>query len=104
MKEYGTSFEDLLMITPRRFWFLHNQLDRIKAQEHVFQLQLLGSVQSGEAYEAAMKNLNATVGQVFYYDEPASAPVELKIDPHTGLDPEFDREGLRALKARHSHR
>jgi hypothetical protein len=103
MKTYSMSFEDVLALTPRRFWFLHNQVDRLRAEEQMLQLQILGSVQSGEGYETALKGLTTQLGQVYVW-EPITIPVELKVDPVTGLDPEFDREGLRALKARHSRR
>lgn len=103
MKTFGMSFEGMLELTPRRFWFLHNQIDRIRAEEQMLQLQILGAAQSGEGYKSALEGLTSQLGQVFFY-EPTTTPVELKVDPTTGLDPEFDREGLRALKARHSRR
>lgn len=36
-------------------------------------------------------------GQIYVW-KPAEMPSEIRIDPVTGLDPEFDREGLNRLR------
>lgn len=94
------SFDELMSLSIKRFWFLSNQIDRIRAEKDLRQLQMLGSATSQEAYKAAHDHLRDQAGQVYVW-QPV-APKEIKIDPDTGLDPEFDRAGLQALKARHS--
>lgn len=98
MQTYGMSFEELYGLTVKRFWFLVNQIDRLEANDRLRQLEMLASATAPEAYKAARESYQKTVGQVFVW-KPV-APTEIKVDPNTGLDPEFDREGLRALKAK----
>lgn len=98
MQVYGLGFEELYGLTIKRFWFLVNQLDRIEASDRLNQLELIASTAAQETYKAARDHYTKTVGQVYVWKP--KAPVELKVDPGTGLDPEFDREGLRALKAK----
>lgn len=97
LKTYGLSFQEVLDLKLNRFWFLVNQADRIRAEEDLRQLNLLGSAQSGEAYEKAVEALSQMTGQIYVW-KPAEMPSEIRIDPQTGLDPEFDREGLRRLR------
>jgi hypothetical protein len=96
MAEYGFSVDQVLELTVKRFWFISNMIDRIRAEKDLRQIQLMASVGSKEAYEAAFKSLNSQAGEVFVLEK--EIPTEIRIDPKTGLDPEFDREGLRALK------
>lgn len=91
------SFDDLLNIHLKRFWFLVNQIDRIRAETELRQAQILASVQSAEGFESAVKNLQEQTGQVFVWRQNDAD--ELVIDPKTGRDPEFDRQGLMRLKA-----
>jgi len=91
------SFDELLNLSLKRFWFLSNQIDRLRAKKDLRQLQLLASVTSVESYKAATEFLEKQVGQVYVW-KPKNVPPVIQIDPETGLDPEFDREGLRALK------
>jgi hypothetical protein len=102
MQTFSMSFEDVLTLTPRRFWFLLNQIDRLRAEEQLLHLQILAAAGSGDGYKTALDGLTQQMGQIYVWE--ATIPVEFKVDPATGLDPEFDREGLRALKARHTRR
>ncbi len=86
-----------MSLSIKRFWFIANMIERLRAEKDLRQIQLLASVGSPEAYKAARAFLQEQAGQIYVLEGP-SAPVEIKIDPQTGLDPEFDREGLRALK------
>lgn len=81
----------------RRFWFLANQIERLRAELDLERLQILASVGSAEAYKKATEHLKKTIGQIIVF-EPTGYEAVRKVE--TGLDPEFDREGLRALKAR----
>ena len=85
-------------LTPRQFWFLVNQINRLRAEDDLRRLQVMGAVNTSEAYEQAVENLQKTVGEIYIW-EPSHLTDELVLDPDTGLDPEFDREGLRQLKA-----
>ena len=91
------AFDAVLNLPLKRFWFLVNQIDRLRAEENLRQLQLLGSTGDGEALKLANESLVDELGQVFVWED--TSPKEVRIAPDTGLDPEFDREGLRALKA-----
>jgi len=82
----------------KRFWFLSNQVERLRAEKDQRQLQLLASVTTQEGFKTANENLKKEIGTVYVWTPKVDT--EIKIDPKTGLDPEFDREGLRALKAR----
>jgi hypothetical protein len=96
MAEYGFTVDDVLNLSIKRFWFISNMIDRLRAEKDLRQIQLLGSVGSPEAYKAAHDYLKDQVGQVWVLE--VEAPTEFKIDPDTGLDPDFDRAGLRAMK------
>lgn len=89
-------FDSVLNMELKRFWFLYNQSGRLRAESDLRQLQIMSSAQSGEAMEAALKSLELEVGQVYVWDE--TSPREMVIDPVTGLDEQFDREGLHSLK------
>jgi hypothetical protein len=99
MKEYGQSFDQVMALTPRRFWALSNQIDRLRAETDLRQIRLLASHQSAEAYKMATEHLTSQVGQVYVWRKDVVSN-KIVIDPDTGeeMDPEFDREGLRALK------
>lgn len=96
MAEYRYSVDEVLDLTIKRFWFISNMIDRLRAEKDLRRIQLMASVGSKEPYEKAFNTLNNQVGQIFVLEQ--EAPKEIRIDPKTGLDPEFDREGLRALK------
>lgn len=96
LKEYGIGFDDLLQTPLRRFWFLNNQIDRLRAEKELRQLQLLASAQSGDAFKATYDHLSNQIGKIYVWDEAVSN--EIVINTETGLDPEFDRNGLHALK------
>lgn len=91
-------FDSLLQTPLRRFWFLNNQIDRLRAEKELRYLQLLASAQSGDAFKATYDHLTNQVGKIYVWDE--AAPEKIIINSDTGLDPEFDREGLHALKAK----
>lgn len=82
----------------RRFWFLSNQVERLRAEKDQRRLQLLASVTTQDGFKAANDQLKDEIGTVYVWTPKVDT--EIRIDPNTGLDPEFDKEGLRALKAR----
>ena len=86
----------------KKFWFLSNQVDRIRAERDLRQLQMLGSVTSLEGYKLATDHLNSQIGQVYVWTP--KAPGEIKINPETGLDAELDRAGLNKLKAKYGRK
>jgi hypothetical protein len=97
LAEYSLSFDELMNLSIRRFWFIANMIERLRAEKDLRQIQLMASVGSVEAYKSAREFLQEQMGQIYVLDI-GDAPVEIKVDPTTGLDPEFDREGLRALR------
>lgn len=90
-------FDSVLNLELKRFWFLNNQIDRLRAEQDLRRLQILGSVNDGDTYKQALDNLQEQMGQVFVWGKTDES-IEIRIDPVTGLDPEFDREGLHSLK------
>jgi hypothetical protein len=98
LAEYtGYTIETLMEVPIKQFWFIANMIERIRAEKDLRHIQLLASVGSVEGYTAARDFLKEQAGEIYVMEGP-TAPVQFKIDPQTGLDPEFDREGLRALK------
>lgn len=97
MKNYGMSISDILTLPLRRFWFLANQVDRIRAEEDLRLLQVLASSQSAEGYEKAVDSLREQMGQVYVW-QPREMTLEVNVDK-VERDPEFDRAGLQRLKA-----
>lgn len=95
MRFYAISFDDLLRAPLKRFWFLLRQIDRLHAEDDLRMIRAAASASSSESYEAASKHLTEQLGDVFVFEEVK----KIVIDPKTGLDPEFDRAGLHALKA-----
>lgn len=98
LREYRFSWNELLQTPIKRFWFLLNQIDRLRAEQGLEQLQIIASAGSVEAYKATTDQLRKEIGQI-YVVQPKS-PSHIVVDPDEGLDPEFDRAALRRLKAK----
>lgn len=88
--------EGTLELPVRHFWFLVNQLERLKAEDNRDLLDILASAQSGEGYKAAREASDSVIGKVYY--RQSQMPKQVVIDDVTGLDPDFDIQGLHALK------
>lgn len=94
-------FDEVLRLPYKRFWFLLAQVSRFEAEEDLRLIRTGASVTSEESYKSASKHFEGILGEIYVRDR--TEPVVMKvpeIDPETGLDPEFDRAGLHALKAR----
>ena len=96
MAEYGINLDQVLATPVKQFWFISNMVDRLRAERDLRVISTLSSVTSAEAYESTVNRLNDHVGQVYVFEK--EVPTEIRIDPKTGLDAEFDREGFRSLK------
>lgn len=96
MRGYGLGFNETLALPLKRFWFLLAQLSRLEAQDDLRLMRNAASATSGEAYEAATKHFEGVIGEIYNFDR--TEKTVMRIDPETGLDPEFDRAGLHALK------
>lgn len=57
------------------------------------------AAQSNEGCEKAIEALSQDLGIV--YEWAKTAPPKFEVKTEEGLDPEFDRAGLRALKVKH---
>jgi hypothetical protein len=101
IKEYGLSWEAVMEMPIKRFWFMSNMIQRLWAERDLRQVQLLAFAGSKDGYEAATKSLIEERGTIYVWETTPAAPV-LVVDPKTGLDPAFDRAGLRALKGKGS--
>lgn len=76
----------------KRFWFYNKQVDRLAAEEDLRMINLLASVTSGEAYGKAIDNLRKQMGEIHVI-----VPVARTFNADE-IDPEFERDKLRALK------
>lgn len=81
----------------KRFWFYSRQVDRLAAEESLRMLNLLASATSGEAYSQTVEKLQQQMGQI-YVSQPTAQ--SLAVVDENGLDPEFDKASLLALKAK----
>ena len=97
MKEFGIAFDAVMAMPIKRFWFLSNMVERLWAEKDLRQIHLMASVGSEEAFKGTHENLRKEMGTVYVWEEPAVG--EIVINPETGLDVEFDRAGLHALRA-----
>lgn len=87
------SFEEVSSLTLRRFWFLCNKIERIRSEELLMQLQIIGSATSQESFTATFDRLQERIGQII-----VMAPDSSELDMDQEFDPEFDRAALNRLK------
>lgn len=102
MKTYSLSYREVLNTPKKVFFWMLNQAHRIDAEEDLRMLRVLAAVNSNqEGYNSISKGLTELLGVTLEYKTGGSGKVpKIEVDEN-GLDPEFDREALRALKARH---
>lgn len=98
LREFRTGCDDLLRMPLKRFWFLLAQVERLRSEENLRTIGVLASATSPEGYKNAVEFYEKEVGEIYVWVKNTSS--EFRIDPDTGLDPEFDRGALHALKAR----
>lgn len=98
MREFGYRFDELLNLGIHRFWFLVATVERLRAEEDLRQIDLMMSVAGGETVKKQVELLQQEMGIVYEWTKPD--PTVLRVDPETGLDPEFDRAGLHSLKGK----
>jgi len=98
MKEFGIAWDDLMAMPIKRFWFLSNQVERLWAERDLRQAHILAGVGSQKGFEFLTDNLRKELGTVYVWEQ--QSPGTLVLDPKTGLDTQFDRAGLQALKAK----
>lgn len=95
---YSMSISSVLALPKRTFFWMLRQAERLEADSNRRQLQLLLAVQSAEGVDKAFEMLNEDVGTVYEWGKYIPPAFDVNDE---GLDPEFDRSGLRALKAKH---
>lgn len=90
----------VLGLPKKRFFWLERQADRLAAGRDRRMLNILSAAgsTSQEVIESVLKRLDEEEGVIYEFGAFVPAPMVLTEE---GLDPAFDREGLRALKARH---
>jgi hypothetical protein len=98
IKEFGLSWETVMAMPLKRFWFMSNMVERLWAERDLRQVQLMASVGSQDGFTTVLENLKKERGTIYVWEQ--SLPTKLSIDPKTGLDPDFDRGGLHALKGK----
>jgi len=98
MREFRLSFDETVNMPVRRFWWMRDMVGRLRADD-ILKLSNLGmlALGSGESRTELFESLIETAGSDYEVEEIHSAdPI---IDPRTGLDVNFDRQGLSELKA-----
>lgn len=70
------------------FWFLHDQIDRLRAEDDIRHLTVAASAQSGESIKQTMERLTKQLGDIVIIDKTKAVMSE-----------RLDREGLASLKA-----
>lgn len=71
----------------KAFWAMHKNIDRLQAESSLKLLQVMASVQNGEAYKRTETSLTKTIGDIIVIDQAQAAQVE-----------QLDRAGLNKLK------
>lgn len=93
------SLRDVLGLPKRQFFWLQRQADRLEADADRRHLHILLAMASSEGVEQGLKALQQEVGVIYEWGK--FIPPAINLTDDDGLDPEFDRAGLRALKAKH---
>lgn len=76
-------------------------MDRVEAEQDLRLLRVMvAATYTQEGLKEAVEELEKTAGEVFTWGEPTQLQ-QKKAEGEEGLDPEFNRTRLRALKARH---
>lgn len=100
MSEFKLSFDAVLGMDLHRFFWAHEQVKRLEAHRDIRLLRVFAAANSSqEHYEGVLNYLNSVMGVIVEF-EAEPIPPKAAVNEQ-GLDPEFDRAGLRALKARH---
>jgi len=89
MRFYGMSDQHVLSMPVKRFWLLHKNVDRLRAEEDTRILHVAIHAASGESASALADRLNKQMGVVFDVDEGKAAVTHA----------ERDRAGLMQLKS-----
>lgn len=71
------------------------QIERLHAEDDMRKTRVAVSVGSSEAYKEATAAYQTMIGEIYVWKQ--KSPGEMRIDPETGLDPEFDIQAFEAL-------
>jgi hypothetical protein len=100
MKEYQMSLSSVLQLPKAHFFWMNNMIPRVRAEQNLALLKVLVAAQSTqEGLKDIEAELREDMGTIYYQSRAATKTITVE-DENT-LDPEFDREGLRALKMKH---
>lgn len=104
MHHYSMPLGSVLETTTRVFFWLYRQIERHQAEKDRRQAFIMASVNSDKAFEELLKSYEIEMGDEIYEWERIAVPkpgrIEIKQEDDGELDPEFDRAGLHALKAK----
>ena len=100
VKEFHIPIGSLLAMPKKHFFWLSNMAPRVRAEQDLRLLNvLLVSQSSQESVQTVWDGIRQVMGVV--YESSHVATKTFKVQDENEMDPEFDRAGLRALKAKH---
>lgn len=101
VREFHIPISSLLEMPKRHFFWLYSMMPRVRAERDLMMLRVMRLAQADqEGFEKVAQQIQGEMGVI--YERQFQAPKVVKIEECSEeLDPEFDREGLRALKAKH---
>lgn len=101
VREFHIPISSLLAMPKKHFFWLYAMMPRVRAERDLMMLRVMRVSQADqEGFEKITQEIQSEMGVI--YERQFQTPKIVKIEEcDEGLDPEFDREGLRALKIKH---
>lgn len=93
MHEYGLNDAEMRALPIRRFWFLSDQIPRIRGERNRGLLDVMIASQGQKGLEWFTEQNNRIVGEIWKTGGASSVHIA-----DENLDPDFDVSGLLALK------
>ena len=87
VKFYGIDLNKVLQLPIKRFWLLHQNVDRIQAEQDLRLVKVFAYAQSEDGFKALVEDLQKQMGKVVEIDEARSAMESAS----------FDEEGLLSI-------
>lgn len=96
------SLSATLEMSSRHFYWMYSQIDRVEAHEDLRMIRVMAAANTDqESFSKVLSSMVEQMGEVEVF-ETVTPAAEQRDWNENELDPDFDREGLRRLKARHN--